>query len=114
MADPRKLTEEQKEKWKEKAYLQESQMKEMIQELASSWQEKPETIAEMFAFGSKMYRYSVRNTMLIYKQNPYATYVQSFKAWKDMGVSVKKGERGYKVYVPVKATLLKINGKRLA
>ena len=33
MADPRKLTEEQKEKWKEKAYLQESQMKEMIQEL---------------------------------------------------------------------------------
>ena len=43
MADPRKLTEEQKEKWKEKAYLQESQMKEMIQELASSWQEKPET-----------------------------------------------------------------------
>ena len=68
MADPRKLTEEQKEKWKEKAYLQESQMKEMIQELASSWQEKPETIAEMFAFGSKMYRYSVRNNMLIYKQ----------------------------------------------
>ena len=111
MADPRKLTEEQKEKWKEKAYLQESQMKEMIQELASSWQEKPETIAEMFAFGSKMYRYSVRNTMLIYKQNPYATYVQSFKAWKDMGVSVKKGERGYKVYVPVQATILKINGK---
>lgn len=111
MADPRKSTEEQKEKWKEKAYLQESQMKEMIQELASSWQEKPETIAEMFAFGSKMYRYSVRNTMLIYKQNPYATYVQSFKAWKDMGVSVKKGERGYKVYVPVQATILKINGK---
>ncbi len=53
MADPRKLTEEQKEKWKEKAYLQESQMKEMIQELASSWQEKPETIAEMFAFEAK-------------------------------------------------------------
>lgn len=50
MADPRKLTEEQKEKWKEKAYLQESQMKEMIQELASSWQEKPETIAEIVRF----------------------------------------------------------------
>ena len=89
---------------------QKEQMQGMIKNLTDTWQENPETIAEMLEFGSRIYRYSMRNNMLIYSQNPYATYVQSFDAWKKMGASIKKGEKGCKVYVPVNATVLKIEG----
>ena len=104
-------TEEQREEWHRERNLQEKQMEEMIQNLAESWQDHPETIAEALSFGSRMYQYSLKNNMLIYAQNPYATYVQSYQAWKNMGASVKKGEKGYKVWVPVQATILKIDGK---
>lgn len=93
---------------------QQAKMKEMIQTLAESYQENPENIAELLQFGSKFYRYSVRNTMLIYRQNPHATYVQSYKAWKEMGYSPKEGVHGMKVFVPVKTTWLEPEeGKRV-
>lgn len=93
---------------------QQAKMKEMIQTLAESYQENPENIAELLQFGSKFYRYSVRNTMLIYQQNPHATYVQSYKAWKAMGYSPKEGVHGMKVFVPVKTTWLEPEeGKRV-
>ncbi|MEG1943439.1 MAG: ArdC-like ssDNA-binding domain-containing protein, partial [Angelakisella sp.] len=37
---------------------------------------------------SKFYHYSSRNTLLIYMQNPNASHVASFSAWKTMGRSV--------------------------
>lgn len=89
-----KHTDEDKRRWKEQAEKQKEQMQEMIQNLTDTWQENPETIAEMFEFGSRIYHYSMRNNMLIYKQNPNATYVQSFDAWKKRGASIKKGEKG--------------------
>ena len=105
-----KYTDEDKRRWKEQAEKQKEQMQEMIQNLTDTWQENPETIAEMLEFGSRIYHYSMRNNMLIYQQNPNATYVQSFDAWKKMGASIQKGEKGCKVYVPVNATILKIDG----
>lgn len=108
MAYIKNPTEEQKRDWGKQAKQQEEQMQAMIKNLAESYRERPENIAELLSFGSKFYRYSVRNNMLIYSQNPYATYVQSFKAWKDLGYPPKKGEHGLKVYVPVQATILKI------
>lgn len=99
-------TKEQRQEWREKQQFLESQMKEMVQNLALSWQENPETIAQALSFGSRMHQYSVRNNMLIYSQNPNATYVQSFKAWKDMGASVKEREKGYKIRVRMKRTML--------
>lgn len=42
-----------------------------------------------------------------------AQYVQSFPAWKKMGYSVKRGETGLKIWVPVKVTLLNINGNNV-
>ena len=77
-------------------------------DVRDSSQENPETIAELLQFGSKFYRYHVRNTMLIYQQNPHATYVQSYKAWKEMGYSPKEGVRRMKVFVPVKTTWLEL------
>lgn len=107
----RPIPEHQKEEWRKQRKQQEEQMKELVRDLAASWQENPETIAEAVSFGSRMYKYSVRNNMLIYKQNPYATYVQSFQAWKEMGVSVKEGEKGARIWIPAQATILKVDGK---
>lgn len=114
MSESKRPTQAQRQRWKQAAMEQQAKMKEMIQTLAESYQENPETIAELLQFGSKFYRYSVRNTMLIYQQNPHATYVQSYKAWKEMGYSPKEGVHGMKVFVPVKTTWLELEaGKRV-
>jgi len=80
----------------------------IIKKTAENYTTNPEKLAEFFEFGSRFYNYSVRNSMLIYNQNPNATYIQSFDAWKKEDCYVKKGQHGLKVLVPVKATYLKI------
>ena len=114
MSENKRPTQAQRQRWKQAAMEQQAKMKEMIQTLAESYQENPENIAELLQFGSKFYRYSVQNTMLIYRQNPHATYVQSYKAWKEMGYFPKEGVHGMKVFVPVKTTWLEPEeGKRV-
>lgn len=111
MAYIKNPTEKQKKEWAEQTYLQAAETKKIILTAVESYQENPETIAELLAFGSKFYKYSPNNNILVYHQNPKATYVQSYDAWKKMGASIKKGEKGIKVYTPVQATVLKIDGK---
>lgn len=52
------------------------------------------------AFQSLFYNYSFRNTMLIYLQNPEASYVKGFKAWNQLGRYVKKGAKGLAILAP--------------
>ena len=106
----REFTDEQKKAWKEHVKEREDQAKEQIHDLARSFRDTPEQIQEFLTFGAKFYQYSARNTMLIYKQNRGATYVQSFKNWKDMGHPVKRGEHGINILVPVQCTLIKDDG----
>ena len=51
-------------------------------------------------FQSSFYNYSFGNTMLIYMQNPEATYVKGYKAWNKLGRYVKKGETGIAILAP--------------
>ena len=65
---------------------------------------------------SKFHTYSPRNALLILMQNPYATRVAGFNAWKENhNRTVKKGERGIKIIAPapftVKKEMEKINPK---
>ena len=39
---------------------------------------------------NNFYDYSIRNTILIYKQNPNATLVAGLKKWNELGYKVKK------------------------
>ncbi len=55
---------------------------------------------QFLAFQSKFYHYSFRNTMLIYAQNPEASYVKGFKAWNKLGRYVKKGSKGLAILAP--------------
>lgn len=52
-------------------------------------------------FAAQFHHYSYRNTLLIYSQKPDATYVAGFKAWKNMGYSVLKGEKGIGIFAPM-------------
>ena len=47
--------------------------------------------------------YSLNNALLIFAQNPNATYVKGYEQWKDFGRQVNKGEKGMQVLLPVKA-----------
>ena len=52
------------------------------------------------SFQSLFYNYSFGNTILIYSQNPNATYVKGFKAWNELGRYVKKGSKGLAILAP--------------
>ena len=79
-----------------------------VKDIVNNFHNKPEDIAEYLKFRSRFYNYSTRNTMLIYQQNRGASFCGSFKRFKDMGYSVLKGQRGMKILVPTKMTLLEI------
>ena len=51
-------------------------------------------------FQSKFYNYSFGNTILIYSQNPEASYVKGYKAWNQLGRYVKKGSKGLVILAP--------------
>ena len=98
-----------KQEWIENAKQMEKDCKERITKIAQNYVVDPSTIADAIAFGSKFYNYSVKNNQLIFSQNPHAQYVQSFPAWKKMGYSPKRGEKGMKIWVPVKTTFLNVS-----
>ena len=54
---------------------------------------------------AKFPHYSVNNNILILMQKPDATMCQSFNAWKKMGRSVKKGEKGLTILAPASFTV---------
>lgn len=94
------------EKAKAAAIENENKAKELLSGIAESFRTSPETMAEVFSFAKNFYAYSPRNTKLIYAQNPYATFCQSYPAWKKMGAPVLSGQHGLKIWVPVQSTLL--------
>lgn len=55
---------------------------------------------DYLCFQSKFYHYSFRNAMLIYLQNPEASYVKGYKAWNKLGRYVKKGAKGLAILAP--------------
>ena len=51
-------------------------------------------------FQSRFYNYSFGNAMLIYSQNPEASYVKGYRAWNQLGRYVKKGAKGLAILAP--------------
>lgn len=92
MAYQRLSTEEKERRKKE--------LLNKVENIIDNFQRSPADLIEYFKFNSKFYQYSKNNNALIYQQNPYAQYCGSFKTFKDMGYSVKKGEHGMKILVP--------------
>lgn len=87
------------------------ELNEELSKLAESYILEPDKFIEMLKFQSKFTNYSSRNTSLIKLQNPYASFVASFKKLKDLGYNVNKGEKALYVFAPIKNAAIEINGE---
>lgn len=76
-------------------------LKGEIVDIVKNYQADPKLAAELFAFKTQFYQYSLNNTLLIHLQNPHATFVASFTKWKSMGYSIKKGAKHMKISRPI-------------
>lgn len=77
------------------------ELRGQVEGLVQTYQTNPDLIAELLQFKAQFYRYSLRNTMAIKSQNPYATFVDSFLGWRKKGYSVLRGEKGIYIWTPV-------------
>ena len=55
---------------------------------------------KFLSFQSLFYNYSASNAILIYSQNPEASYVKGYKSWNQLGRYVKKGAKGLAILAP--------------
>lgn len=86
----------------DKADLARQKVEEGIASLAASLQAgNSEALTAYLKTMSRFHRYSLGNTILIAFQNPEATHVAGFHAWKSIGRSVKKGEKGIMILAPI-------------
>ena len=58
-------------------------------------------LKEVLAVMARFPRYSFNNCLLIFQQRPDARKVQGFHAWKKIGRTVKKGEKGIGISAPL-------------
>lgn len=85
-----------------------------IEDIVKSWEKNPEEITNYLEFASKFYAYSPKNQALIFEQNSHTTFLGSFNSFKEMGWQVKKGEKGLKIFTPVKASYFYREGEKQA
>ncbi|HBM3456072.1 TPA: hypothetical protein LWG64_002741 [Listeria innocua] len=88
-----------------------------VQDLMDSMYKKMEgyttnvdQVKEYLNFMSNFYKYSSRNQQLIQTQYPGAQGVGSFAFFKEKGFSVRKGEKGIKIFVPMRMKMFDRNG----
>jgi len=60
-----------------------------------------ETLTAYLAAMSRFHSYSFGNILAIARQCPTATHVAGFRAWKELGRFVKKGEKGIQILAPM-------------
>jgi hypothetical protein len=84
------------------------EIKEVSEQMVKDMEQytnSPQQVKEMLDFMAKFHQYSFRNQVMIRSQREGATAVGSFKKFKDLGYSVKKGEKGIKIWAPSTATI---------
>lgn len=83
-------------------------LKNGIDEKIEDFLQNSEELKRFIAFRkNNFYDYSIRNTILIYKQNPNATLVAGIKKWNELGYKVKKGSRAISILVPLIRNIIK-------
>ena len=87
------------------------EIKNTLDGLIENYRENPENIAELLAFKSKFYQYSMNNAALIRSQNPHSTYVASYEDWKEKGYQVQRGQHGIKIIFPIRTEIFEVGEK---
>ena len=84
------------------------EIKDTLKSTMDGFKEDPVKIAELLEFKSHFWNYSLNNSILIQCQNPYATFVASFRGWQQKGYHVRKGQHGLKVLFPIRTELISL------
>lgn len=73
-----------------------------IEQLSQALEQgQSQTLKNYLAAIGRFHRYSLRNVILIATQNPMASYVAGYNAWRTLGRFVKKGEQGILILAPI-------------
>lgn len=90
-----------------------NQLTSEIKDIAKTYQSDPDLLTDYLAFKAQFYQYSPTNAMLIYQQNPNATFVASFTKWKQLGYNIKRGQHHIKISRPIEISKFprEVNGK---
>ena len=64
-------------------------------------QGKSERFMRYLDFCARFHQYSPYNLMLIFWQNPNATFVAGYKRWQELGYRVRSGEKGIAILAPI-------------
>lgn len=89
---PRKTTTEKKE--------QVQQLLNQLNEGVLNFEYSPEKVKAVLLMQALMPSYSFRNIMLINSQLSAASYVASFKRWKELNRNVVKGQKALRILAP--------------
>ncbi|MEG0305482.1 MAG: ImmA/IrrE family metallo-endopeptidase [Oscillospiraceae bacterium] len=87
-------------------------VRDKIKDLYDNFSQNPEIYLDYLHFSGQFYRYSARNQILIYMQNPYSTFVTSRTRWAKMGYDIKQAEyrKSMQIYKPVPQKYFDRNG----
>ena len=78
------------------------ELKEGIDDKIKDFLENSQELKDFIEFRkNNFYEYSIRNNILIYKQDKTATMVAGFKKWQELGYNIKKGAKAIKILVPL-------------
>lgn len=96
------MTEFNKNYYKATAEARKAEMTEITAKLEQGVKDifNSDRYKDYLRFCAKLPKYSVNNQILIMLQKPEATMCQSFLSWKNMGRSIKKGEKGIRILAP--------------
>ncbi len=119
-----KYSNESRKQFSKDIQIQKEKLQKEIENIALNYTDSPKKLAELAAFRSKFHNYSFRNAVLIYAQNPNASFVGSYAKFKELGkeiavenneydekgnipyFGVKAGQRGMKIFVPAEITYI--------
>ena len=78
--------------------IAEEALKRLTEELRVG---RSDALKNYLAAMGRFHRYSWGNVLLISEQRPNATRVAGYHAWRDLGRSVKRGEKGIMIFAPI-------------
>lgn len=91
-----------REEWLQMKKAEREHAYELIDQAATMMQTSTEMTQTYLDLQSRFPRYSVSNVLLLAAQKPDATRIGDFKAWKEKGINIKRGETGIIILEPGK------------
>ncbi len=84
--------------WQERRKTEKEEMLNLSSKAALQCTEDGDHLKSVLDLLAKFPQYSAGNILLIQAQRPDAAYLADYSTWKDMGMFIRKGESGIKIF----------------